>query len=213
MALSDEELAAIGSAMDYLNDSLKDVSSDVTHGTPARQHATSDNATGHFNANNTPRYQRPSGKLSRPSMRQGLDTANSHPHVPRLSNPTTFDVPPSPERKNMAVIQKRKAEPNATERPTKRQHTTTLATKNPSPKKGKKQSKTTYRRPEDVGFYWSKTEAEWAEMSNLDRGRFSHIGRIEETDDGNKPVLAIATSICPDEKRLMVSADLKPYSY
>jgi hypothetical protein len=50
-------------------------------------------------------------------------------------------------------------------------------------------------------------------MSNLDRGRFSHIGRIEKTDDGNKPVLAIATSICPDEKRLMVSADLKPYSY
>jgi hypothetical protein len=53
-----------------------------------------------------------------------------------------------------------------------------------SPKKDKIQPTTELRRPEDDGKAWSKTQEEWDTMIIDDQRRFSHIGRIEETDDG-----------------------------
>jgi hypothetical protein len=64
--------------------------------------------------------------------------------------------------------------------PAKKRKTTDKA----SPKKGKIQPTTELRRPEDDGKAWSKTQEEWNTMIIEDQRRFSHIGRIEETDDG-----------------------------
>jgi hypothetical protein len=135
----------------------------------------------------TPRSQRQSGGL--PTLAERL-AATSRP-LPRPSHhhADIYDVPDDPPAPAPA-LKKRKADTTtaaaATQTPTKRRNTLAATAVAPSPKKGKNQSKTEHRRPEYEGEDWSKSETEWAALSVADRGRFSHIGRIEETDDGVK---------------------------
>jgi len=42
------------------------------------------------------------------------------------------------------------------------------------------------RRPKHVGEYWSCTAQQWADLSLESRHHWSHVGRIEETDDGER---------------------------
>jgi hypothetical protein len=44
------------------------------------------------------------------------------------------------------------------------------------------------RRPRQLGEYWSHTTEQWATLPLEDKHRWSHIGRIEETDDGERAV-------------------------
>jgi hypothetical protein len=110
----------------------------------------------------TPRSQRQSGGL--PTLAERL-AATSRP-LPRPSHhhADIYDVPNDPPAPAPA-LKKRKADTTtaaaATQTPTKRRNTLAATAVAPSPKKGKNQSKT-------------------------EHGRFSHIGRIEETDDGVK---------------------------
>jgi hypothetical protein len=101
-----------------------------------------------------PKSQRQSGgRLPTITQRQRLAAARCPIPVPsHLHHDTDFDVPD-----DQITQTKRKTAAGTTDSPVKKRK---RATGNPSPKKGKSQSNTELRRPEDEGEDWSKTEEE-----------------------------------------------------
>lgn len=136
-------------------------------------------------AGSASRSQRSSGKLPSARARLAAKVAARSGAARPLSDEATYDPPSSPP----PALQKRKATtttaaaPAAPSKKRKAEDIAAASAAKPSPKKGKTQSTTVLRRPQDSGEYWSKTEDEWEALSIADKRRFSHIGRIEESDE------------------------------
>jgi hypothetical protein len=62
------------------------------------------------------------------------------------------------------------------------------------------------RRPERLSEYWSCTAEQWATLSLEARHHWSHVGRIEETDDG-EPAVRSCNSCMTAEHTCMVYTD------
>lgn len=68
------------------------------------------------------------------------------------------------------------------------------------------------RRPKQLGEYWSYTPAQWATLRVEEKRHWSHVGRIEETDDGERAARS-CRSCGSAEQDCMVYTDAAKWIY